>query len=144
VQEINARLERRERSLSSKCGTVLIVDDHESTCETLSRGLSIEGFTVVTASTANDGIRLAARVKPQTILLDYHLPDMDGLSCLGVIRERLPAGRVIIFTADWEVEAMRDKISALGGSIASKLCDIDDVVRLVATSVKTKPADSQR
>jgi two-component system, chemotaxis family, chemotaxis protein CheY len=120
---------------SSPAGvSVLIVDDDEITRQTIARYLSLEGHTAFVAPTGREGLDEAERLEPDVVLLDYHLPDMDGLEWLRQLRRR-PSTRppaVVIFTADWEVEHAAAEIHTLGGTIASKLCDLDEIVMLIA------------
>jgi CheY-like chemotaxis protein len=84
---------------------VLIVDDDEGTQETIGRFLTLEGYNVVVASTGKDGLCEAARVASQSVLLDYHLPDIDGLTSLRTLRRQQARTKpsVVLFTADREV-----------------------------------------
>lgn len=59
--------------------TVLIVDDHESFRRTARALLQAEGFDVVAeAGDGADALECAARLRPDVVLLDVQLPDMDG------------------------------------------------------------------
>lgn len=116
--------------------TVLIVDDDECTREAIGHYLRIEGYTVALAASGYEGLRQADMVTPRVMLLDYHLPDIDGLACLHILRNRwtpeeLP---VILFTADMELEANDPDVQALGAKVASKLCDLEDVLRIIAAA----------
>jgi AraC-like DNA-binding protein/CheY-like chemotaxis protein len=116
--------------------TVLIVDDDLTTTETIAQYLTLEGYQSVVASTGEEGLRAADGCAPAAILLDYHLPDIDGLECLRRLRRRnviRPPG-VVVFTADWEVERNSAEIHALRATIASKLCDLDEIGRLIAAA----------
>lgn len=59
--------------------TVLIVDDHPSFRATARKLLEAEGFEVVgEAANGTEGLAAAARLRPDLVLLDVQLPDMDG------------------------------------------------------------------
>jgi DNA-binding NarL/FixJ family response regulator len=59
--------------------TVLIVDDHPSFRATARKLLEAEGFEVVgEAADGAEGLAAAARLRPDLVLLDVQLPDMDG------------------------------------------------------------------
>jgi DNA-binding NarL/FixJ family response regulator len=68
--------------------TVLIVDDHDAFRESAVALLESEGFTVV-GEAADGGAALseAERLRPQVVLLDIQLPDIDGFA----VAERLSA-----------------------------------------------------
>src|SRR6266576_6904732 len=58
---------------------VLVIDDEESIVDLIKLGLKYEGFEVVAASDGEEGIAAAQRTNPIFIILDWMLPDMDGL-----------------------------------------------------------------
>ena len=57
---------------------ILIVDDEMDTRLVLEKGLTAEGYSVITASSGNDAIVLAKSKHPDLIILDVLMPDMDG------------------------------------------------------------------
>lgn len=62
--------------------TVLIIDDSEELRSLLEIILPYGGYQAVTAATGNDGLHLATERKPDVILVDLELPDMNGLKVL--------------------------------------------------------------
>ena len=69
--------------------TVLIVDDHPAFRESASALLEAEGFAVVgEAADGDEAITAVKRLRPQVVLLDIQLPDLDGFT----VAERLAAG----------------------------------------------------
>jgi ATP-dependent Clp protease ATP-binding subunit ClpA len=78
--------------------TILIVDDNRDLLRFLERLMAQSGWKLLTAETAQAGRELVAREKPHVALLDYVLPDENGVS-LGVkIRGMAPGIPVIIMT----------------------------------------------
>jgi two-component system, cell cycle response regulator DivK len=69
---------------------VLIVDDSEKNVRLARDVLRAAGIRTLAAATGSDGIALAGERLPDVILLDLHLPDMDGI---GVVRELKRRGR---------------------------------------------------
>lgn len=67
--------------------TILIIDDEDSICESLSGILSDEGYVPLTAGTAVDGMAILEQQEIDLILLDIWMPGMDGLEALQVIRQ---------------------------------------------------------
>lgn len=65
---------------------VLIVEDEEALLFTLAHNLKREGYTVVTASRGDDGLRLAREQHPDLILLDVMLPGIDGIQVCRMLR----------------------------------------------------------
>ena len=79
---------------------VLIVDDHPLTRDALAALLAQQGFDVV--GEAEDGTRAIAEaetLKPDLVLLDLTMPDVDGLTALPQIRQRAPDCEIVVLTA---------------------------------------------
>lgn len=70
-------------------GRILIVDDDEDILNLIKGYLSSRGYDTVTASTGEDGIRLAHLQKPDLIILDIELPDKDGIEVCQEIRQTM-------------------------------------------------------
>ena len=67
-------------------GVVLVVDDDPAARELLSRSLAAEGFSVRTAGTGEEGLRLARELKPAAVTLDVLMPGMDGWAVLSALK----------------------------------------------------------
>lgn len=80
--------------------TLLIVDDNDDLRGELAEQLEMgEEFTVVQAATGNDGVRRAVEIKPDLILLDVDLPDINGREACRQIRGHQVASPIIMLTA---------------------------------------------
>ena len=126
-------------------GTVLIVEDNDRTRETLRSHLEASGYAVALAATGTAAFAVATSVSPAAIVLDEHLPDIGGLEWLRRVRERQqhlepPA---LLFTADWDLEDRTEELASLGATFASKLCDLDEVERLIASLVALRGLTGQ-
>jgi len=67
---------------------ILIVEDSPLNLELMTDLLEFEGLQVVTADTAEEGLRLAAERLPSLILMDLGLPGMGGLQAVRALREQ--------------------------------------------------------
>ena len=67
--------------------TILIVEDELSLQETLAYNLKKEGYTVETVGDGRSALEAARRLKPDLIVLDIMLPEMDGFETLKEIRK---------------------------------------------------------
>jgi two-component system cell cycle response regulator DivK len=65
---------------------ILIVEDNEKNLKLVRDVLQVKGYSTIEAVTAEDGIALAARHKPDLILMDIQLPGMNGIDALKVLR----------------------------------------------------------
>jgi DNA-binding NarL/FixJ family response regulator len=80
--------------------TVLLVDDHPGFRREAGRLLRDAGFDVVgEAGDAADGLRAAARMTPDLILLDIALPDGSGLDLVTPLRVAAPGARVMLISS---------------------------------------------
>ncbi len=85
-------------------GTILIIDDETSIRESLETLLEMEGFDVASAASAGEGLARLAERPADAVLLDFALPDRNGLEVLREIRDRDPDLPVIMITAYGTVE----------------------------------------
>jgi len=85
--------------------SILVVDDQETIRHFLSKALTEEQYSVITAETGADALSLVEKESPDLVLLDLKLPDMDGLEVLEKLREGGNETCVIIMTAYGNVEA---------------------------------------
>ena len=84
---------------SPSAGAVLIVDDEAEIRESLETLLEDEGYEVFNAQDGEEGLNLLDTHAFDLILLDFQLPDRNGLEILKDIRERDPEMAVIMITA---------------------------------------------
>jgi DNA-binding NtrC family response regulator len=90
--------------------TILIIDDEQLIRRSIAKRLSVAGYQVLEAEDGKTAIERAA-TGVDLAILDYRLPDLDGLSVLKQIRQVDPDVLVILLTAyasvDTAVEAMK-------------------------------------
>jgi two-component system alkaline phosphatase synthesis response regulator PhoP len=75
---------------------ILIVDDEPDILEFIGYNLKKEGYNVYSAATGREGIESARRYKPDLVLLDIMLPEMDGIEVCEEIRKIPALGRTTI------------------------------------------------
>jgi CheY-like chemotaxis protein len=66
---------------------VLMVEDHPDVADLYQLKLQLEGYRVAVASDGVAGLELARSLKPDLVLLDVHVPQLDGLQVLAALRE---------------------------------------------------------
>jgi len=81
--------------------TVLIVEDNEKNLKLVRDVLKLKGYRVLEAMNATSGLALARNERPDLILMDIQLPDIDGITALKTIRndERIARTPVIAVSA---------------------------------------------
>ncbi len=72
---------------SKHARTILVVDDNEMAAEALGRLLELRGHEVTTAYSGQEAVEKARQSRPQIIILDIGLPDIDGYEVVRILRE---------------------------------------------------------
>ena len=83
--------------MKNKNITILLVDDEPDILEIVGYNLSSEGYNVITASDGKEAVKLAKKRKPQLIILDVMMPEMDGVEACELIRKIPDLDTVITF-----------------------------------------------
>jgi DNA-binding NarL/FixJ family response regulator len=92
--------------------TVLIVDDHPAFRESASALLEAEGFAVVgEAADGDEAIAAVARLRPQVVLLDIQLPDLDGFAVAALLA-RGPDPPSVVLISSREAAAYGPRLGA--------------------------------
>ena len=117
--------------------TLLIVDDEDLIRWALHEQFASEGYTVLEANTAAQAIEAAAG-RVDLVLLDYRLPDGDGITALRRILALSPDTRVILMTAFSTVENAADAVKQGAFGYVSKPFNLDDVSSLVNHALDTR------
>ncbi|MCH9774062.1 MAG: response regulator transcription factor [Bacteroidetes bacterium] len=73
--------------MKAKDITILLVDDEPDILDIISYNLKAEGYKVKTASSGREGVEKAKKVRPDLILLDVMMPEMDGIEACEQIRK---------------------------------------------------------
>jgi two-component system cell cycle response regulator DivK len=73
---------------------ILIIEDNEKNRKLMRDVLQFKGYRTVESENAEEGLRLAGTLAPALILMDIHLPGMNGIEALGALRAE-PATRSI-------------------------------------------------
>jgi two-component system, OmpR family, alkaline phosphatase synthesis response regulator PhoP len=76
--------------------TILLVDDEQDILEIVGYNLEQEGYRVITASDGKEAISKAKKAKPQLIIMDVMMPEMDGIEACEQIRKIPELSNVII------------------------------------------------
>ena len=81
--------------------TILIVEDNEKNMKLARDVLQAKGYATLEAVNGEDGVRLALAHKPDLVLMDIQLPDINGIDAFGRIRAHADTAAipVIAFTA---------------------------------------------
>lgn len=101
---------------------ILIVDDEPDILEFVSYNLKKEGFNIVTANNGLEGIEVATKEKPNLILLDIMMPEMDGIEVCRSLRklETFNQTMITFLTARGEDFTQISALEAGGDDFISK------------------------
>ena len=119
---------------------ILIVEDNEQNQKLAGDVLRFKGFRVLVADTAEAGIPMALKEKPDVVLMDIHLPGMNGIEALGKLRaapetQNIP---VLAFTASVMPQDRREITSAGFDGFLSKPINLKEFLETIATVLAGK------
>jgi two-component system alkaline phosphatase synthesis response regulator PhoP len=83
---------------------ILLVDDEPKVCELIKAYLIKDGYDVIIAADGQTAIDLAQRYKPDLILLDLNLPELDGLEVCRTVRKQSNVPIIMLTARDEEVD----------------------------------------
>lgn len=116
---------------------LLLADDHRMLREGLRRSMIDEGFEVVgEADNGEEAVRLAGELRPDVVLMDVSMPEMDGVEATRAIARMDDGPRVIMLTMHADADVLADAIRAGATGYLVKDCSVDEVaeaVRLAAS-----------
>ena len=116
--------------------TILIVDDEELIRWSLRERLKADGYDIVEAGTGKEALE-QFKTGVDLVLLDYRLPDTDGLSLLREFKKLDPDSLVILLTSFVSVETAVDAMKLGAFHFANKPFNVDDVAELVERALET-------
>ena len=138
-----AALLSRPNLQSSVSGSILIIDDESAIRESLETLLEFEGFSVESAETGEDGLIKLGDRPFDLVLLDFALPDRNGLEILADIRSRDPQLAVIMITAYGTVDNAVRAMQSGATNFIQKPWDNEKLLADVRAAVARRHAEEQ-
>jgi two-component system OmpR family response regulator len=121
---------------SEEAVRVLVVDDEPNIVDVISMALRFEGFAVESAGTGADAIAAVAASRPQVIVLDVMLPDIDGFE----VARRLASARtgvpIIFLTARDATEDVVHGLTLGGDDYVTKPFSLEELVARIRTILR--------
>ena len=112
---------------------VLVVEDNEKNRKLVRDVLQFHGYEILETDNAEEGIKLARERQPALILMDFHLPGMNGIEALSRLRAE-PATKgipVIAVTASAMTEDRKRIVAAGFDSLQTKPIHVKEFVQVV-------------
>ena len=121
--------------------TVLVVDDHDMVRRGLATFLKIKPDLelVGEANNGREALRVCEQTRPDVILMDLVMPEMDGTTATRAIRERWPQVQVIALTSFQEKELVQEVLQAGAISYLLKNVSVDDLAKAIRAAYAGRP-----
>ncbi len=116
--------------------TILLIDDETQLLTLLTDILEARGYSVITADNGTDGYNLATSKRPDVIILDLAMPDIDGGQVAQHLRETPQTEHIpiIFLTALLSKDIEANNKHIVGGNIMfAKPCDFGDLIKQIDT-----------
>ena len=113
--------------------TILVLDDDSAVRESLKFSLGIEGFEVCAYSNANDLLNDERLLASSCLIVDYHMPAMNGLEVVAKLRDRQSSMPAILITGHPDAN-IRERAAVAGVAVIEKpFCGTTLIDRIHAT-----------
>lgn len=117
---------------------ILLVDDEPHVLELLSVALEDEGYGILKASNGKKALTQLEKEKPQAVLLDIRMPDIDGVQVLRQIRETYKTTSVIMMTAYGAMETVVEATKLGAYDYLTKPLDLEKVKVLIRRALEAQ------
>ena len=107
--------------------SVLIIEDEKIVSHAMRDFLGRRGFESAVTGSAEDGLKMLRESQTDLVVLDYHLPGMDGLEALRQIKQITPAPEVVMVTAHGNVKTAVEAMRAGGFEYLIKPVDFEEM-----------------
>ena len=116
--------------------TILIIDDEPRLRQLLARILQLEGYTVLEADTARNGLKTLEHEEVHLVISDVKLPDKNGIELSAQIKQLYPATEIILLTAYGTISDGVTAIKNGAFDYITKGDDNDRIIPLVSRAVE--------
>jgi two-component system, OmpR family, response regulator len=125
----------------SSSARILVVDDEPSIVDAVATALRYEGFNVEEATNGRDAIALVATFEPDLVVLDWMLPDIEGIEVGRRIRDRGFKTAILFLTAKEAVENKVEALRAGGDDYVTKPFSLAEIVARVQAILRRTTGD---
>jgi len=110
---------------------VLLVDDEEAFLESMSERMRLRGMDVTTASSAKEALAVIESDFFDAVILDFQLPEMDGLAVLKKIKARHPESQIILLTGHASLERSVEAMKGGASDYLEKPADMEALAKKI-------------
>ncbi|MDR1508998.1 MAG: response regulator [Synergistaceae bacterium] len=123
-----------------KC--IIIVDDDPDICFTISEICCNQGWNPISCTNHLELARRLETEKPNLFLVDYHLPEMDGVGIVRLIRQKCPTIPIIALTVEETVSVLQRFMEAGANDYALKPFKAMDLISRIKVHLQYQEASS--
>jgi two-component system OmpR family response regulator len=127
--------------VSAEAGKILVVDDEPAIVDAVATALRYEGFEVEEARNGRDALSTTMSFEPDLIVLDWMLPDIDGIEVGRRLRERGFRTAILFLTAKGGVESKVAALRAGGDDYVTKPFSLAEIVARVQAILRRTTGD---
>jgi len=113
---------------------VLLVDDEEDFLEALSERMRTRGMEVTCSTSAREALKLIEEKSFDVVMLDFQMPEMDGLHALRALKEKRPELQVILLTGHGSVERGVEAMKSGASDFVEKPADFKDLTEKISSA----------
>ena len=119
---------------------ILIIEDDKDFLWILEQSLSSNGFSIIHALNAEDGLVLAEKEKPDLIVIDIKLPKMDGITMAKKIKEKGIKSQIMFLTSFSDAEHISQAIESVSETdyIVKSDTPVDNIVSRIKEKLGIK------
>ena len=120
---------------------LMLADDHRMLREGLGRSMREQGFDIVgEAGDGAEAVQMAMRLRPDVILMDVTMPEMDGVEACRAVRKDLPGTQVVMLTMHADQEVLASAIRAGASGYLVKDCSTEEIAAAVRMAASGETA----
>lgn len=117
---------------------VLLVDDEEEFIKSLSSRLEVRGHTVSTSTCGSDALDLLHEKNFDIVVLDFNMPEMDGLEVLKKMKEDSPETEIIMLSGHGTIKASAEAIKLGAEDFLEKPLDLPKLLKKISDAKDKK------
>ncbi len=122
--------------------TILLIDDEETFVKNVARYLATAGHEVFTAVSGEEGLGLMINA-PDAVVIDYRLPDIDGITLIKRIRSRDPQVPILMITGHGSIELAVEAMKVGANDLLTKPVPLNDLRQCLGALIQ-RQRDSNR